>query len=351
MNRNPFVDFAKGILILLVVIGHALQYAVDHDTGSWMHPLYQAIYLFHMPLFMAISGYLSFSGIQKARLLPFMANKATSYLIPILAWAGLFCLVTGEANSLSPLHILANTGHEVIGTRFWFLWALLGSLGLTVIVRTVGRNHFLPLYLLSTLAVLLMPEKGIVYLFKYTYLFFQAGYLVAGHGMPSFVRRHAGWTLAITGALTAVGWHFWTDQSYVYLSQMSLGHGNWQTVLFRYGVNIVATIFAGIILFKVYGKMPQRWSSLLVSWGKNSIYIYMLQGYTFEALMNMAIALRLPIPGQALASVLAVALGIVVTSFCWYVGVILSRSTLAGRVFFGKIPRPQLAAVPVAAGS
>jgi acyltransferase len=51
-NRNNNIDFAKGALILLVFIGHAIKGGINDVFGRYM------IYFFHMPLFISISGYL-----------------------------------------------------------------------------------------------------------------------------------------------------------------------------------------------------------------------------------------------------------------------------------------------------
>ena len=52
-NRNQFYDVMRGVAILLVVIGHGIQYGYsDYDNNI----LFRIIYSFHMPLFMFISG-------------------------------------------------------------------------------------------------------------------------------------------------------------------------------------------------------------------------------------------------------------------------------------------------------
>ncbi|MGY4327249.1 surface polysaccharide O-acyltransferase-like enzyme [Bradyrhizobium sp. LB7.2] len=58
-DRDLSLDFAKGALIVLVIVGHLIQYVIYRDDGFWYSPYYKSIYMFHMPLFMAISGYLS----------------------------------------------------------------------------------------------------------------------------------------------------------------------------------------------------------------------------------------------------------------------------------------------------
>lgn len=56
-ERNYSIDFLKGILILLVIIGHITLGELEDSLLRYI------IYSFHMPLFIGISGYL-FSNIR-----------------------------------------------------------------------------------------------------------------------------------------------------------------------------------------------------------------------------------------------------------------------------------------------
>lgn len=53
-ERDGRVDGIKWLLIVLVTIGHAIEPALSNPTAN---KLYSLIYLFHMPLFIYISGY------------------------------------------------------------------------------------------------------------------------------------------------------------------------------------------------------------------------------------------------------------------------------------------------------
>ena len=59
-NRLQWVDSMKGILILMVVMGHAVQYCLpmSYETNY----CWNLIYSFHMPAFMALSGWLLKNG-------------------------------------------------------------------------------------------------------------------------------------------------------------------------------------------------------------------------------------------------------------------------------------------------
>ncbi|WP_157250511.1 acyltransferase family protein [Nonomuraea typhae] len=55
-KRDPYLDNVKFVLIALVVVGHSLVPTLNTDSSR---SLYIYIYMFHMPLFVLISGYLS----------------------------------------------------------------------------------------------------------------------------------------------------------------------------------------------------------------------------------------------------------------------------------------------------
>lgn len=56
MNRDYFFDNSKFYLITLVFIGHVIERCLNNDVARW---LYDFIYIFHMPSFVFVSGYLS----------------------------------------------------------------------------------------------------------------------------------------------------------------------------------------------------------------------------------------------------------------------------------------------------
>ena len=58
IKRLIWADSLKGWLIMLVVLGHAIQGAMG--TACDTNHLWNMIYSFHMPGFMAVSGFLTF---------------------------------------------------------------------------------------------------------------------------------------------------------------------------------------------------------------------------------------------------------------------------------------------------
>lgn len=57
-QRLTYIDRTKGLAILLVVIGHLIARGTPPGPGiEWFVLVKEAIYAFHMPLFMAVSGF------------------------------------------------------------------------------------------------------------------------------------------------------------------------------------------------------------------------------------------------------------------------------------------------------
>lgn len=75
-NRIGWLDSLKGFLIVLVVFGHVIL-PIDR-MPSQISFLYDFIYLFHMPLFVFVSGFFAKSAFKDGRL---RANRILSYVI------------------------------------------------------------------------------------------------------------------------------------------------------------------------------------------------------------------------------------------------------------------------------
>lgn len=114
MTSNPrlyYIDNLKGLLILLVILGHCVQFTVaDFDH----HPIFRFIYSFHMPLFMAVSGYVSYKPVLKWES---VGKRFWQLIIPFFAWLILASIRVGDINHFYKGLLGPDTG-------LWFLWVL-----------------------------------------------------------------------------------------------------------------------------------------------------------------------------------------------------------------------------------
>lgn len=83
-KRNGYIDFLKGIAIILVVFGHNIQYGSGsnylQNEFFFDNIIFKFIYSFHMPLFAIISGYLFFLTIKKYNTKMVIIKKIRSLL-------------------------------------------------------------------------------------------------------------------------------------------------------------------------------------------------------------------------------------------------------------------------------
>ena len=90
-KRCEWLDCAKGLAIVLVVLGHSFQYYLYPDGFGKALP-WRIVYAFHMPFFFLLSGFSS--GLSKS--LKFsrdtLVKKLKRLAVPYLAWGGYYFL-------------------------------------------------------------------------------------------------------------------------------------------------------------------------------------------------------------------------------------------------------------------
>lgn len=178
-TRCNWLDFTKGIAIILVVVGHALQYYLYPHTFneeiSW-----RCIYSFHMPFFFILSG-IAFSFSKTLQFeLNFVLNKSRRLMLPFLCWATidytLMYLVMGGGKFVK---YIITPSHGL-----WYLWALffitlLHSFVITFSNRTIHRivNSVAIYVLLICISNIVSGRFGLVEISRY-YIFFSLGYFL-----------------------------------------------------------------------------------------------------------------------------------------------------------------------------
>ena len=114
MFRYDYLDNLKGILIILVVLGHAIQWTLpdcQHDV------LFRVIYSFHMPLFFLISGFLTFKEHYDSML---VKKRFIQCIIPFITWAFLSPVLKSGAVDLE----LTGKALCYPDSGLWFLYNL-----------------------------------------------------------------------------------------------------------------------------------------------------------------------------------------------------------------------------------
>ena len=158
MQRIVFVDIAKAICIMLVVVGH---YVPDGSPG-WYVAVHDVIYTFHMPLFMFASDYVYMATRKDAPYGGFLLKKARRLMVPYLATSAIVITVKmlsqgglSVDNPVTPLSYLRMLYRPEAGAFLWFIWALWWMFVVVPLLRTKAARlaffiaalalHYIPL--------------------------------------------------------------------------------------------------------------------------------------------------------------------------------------------------------------
>jgi len=196
VDRERFVemDVLKGLLIVLVVVGHLIPQFVAEVSWTGWRVLFFAVYGFHMQAFAFVAGFCS------ARLLElldatagcaFARRRAERLMVPYFVWGGLYFVARLIVPSLGAENYdFSRAWQFLIGYNpdgaLWFLWTLFAA---TLIVQgslrvcSLGRLTA-GAVLLCTLALWTQPCQALpvaVNMLPLFVVFFSVGLLVRSH--------------------------------------------------------------------------------------------------------------------------------------------------------------------------
>ena len=186
-QRDNRIDALKGVLIALVVLGHCCVYGTHDDVklsiANW-------VYLFHMPFFVFISGYLSRTS----------SKNYWKGVTAILESYVVFQLIKGIIYHYAPIKLLT-----VPAPMMWYLWALviwrclywmLCKLPQTKLLKSI----VLVFLLTCGLTVGFCQEVGSTFALSRTIVFapfFYLGTLVQDMDFVGFCKRMPKWMAAL----------------------------------------------------------------------------------------------------------------------------------------------------------
>lgn len=337
MGRFEFLDFLKGFLIFLVTIGHAIQFVAYQNTDFWSDPVFKAIYIFHMPLFMAVAGYVSYSGLSKSKnIMLYVRLRLQTYLIPVFVWAAMFQTALFIMKShLSITDLPVSIINEAL-TSLWFIWALLGAIIVTALAQSAGRYRNL-FFIVLFVMILYLPDVYNIHLFKYTLPFFIIGFLASSMHFKGIGSKLEYPLIMILGCFSFLCFIIWDNETYIYISKMELSLDNAFNVIFRWLSGAIVSVFVVMLLYKVYCVIPLKIKTMVSSVGKDSLYIYIIQGYLFMVIGKFFTKIYY-LGGNNFFEYLAILIiGVVVALISWGGGHVLSKNKFIAKCLFGKV--------------
>lgn len=167
MRKYNEWDFLKCTATLLVVIGHiTILYkqggSFPQLENKYLSQITDIIYLFHMPLFMAISGSIYAIGRQNGKykdLKLFISNKSKRLLVPYYFTAIIFLFPTiiflHMHNDETKLEYFSKILVGIDCRHLWFLWALFEIFIIAFFCKNKKKNSTATFLILSIIASLI----------------------------------------------------------------------------------------------------------------------------------------------------------------------------------------------------
>lgn len=188
-GRVEWVNDAKGIGIILVVVGHVWRGVSGLATPPQAHVMTvvdTAIYQFHMPLFFVLSGLFVARSAQRP-LGAFVLQKLRTIAYPYVLWTLIQATIASHAGAaahqkVSLLAVLKQLPYQPFD-QFWFLYVLLMCmLAFGILAKTrMGNIPILLLAIAFYVARPLVPGMswGPLYQFSADFVYFAAGAALA----------------------------------------------------------------------------------------------------------------------------------------------------------------------------
>lgn len=262
-SRNTRIDNAKGALMVLVIAGHLVYPASSPDAST--NALYVFIYLFHMPMFALVSGFLS----KADRSADSLISNAKTCLAPF----GIFALIHWAL-----LKLVGQTPFPVWESQFG-LWYLFSLFCWRVMLPWIPKNALgLGVTVVAALACGLIPQIGLDMSLSRTIVFlpfFMAGHLLKLNNKPptEVLSPPAGGVLLALAAVAAWKLSGFNVHNTIYgaFSYEVIGVSNTVGPFLR-GGHLILTMITGLAFLAV---IPSR-ECLLTRIGQSSLYAYLL---------------------------------------------------------------------------
>lgn len=200
ITRYQWLDIAKGIAILLMVIGHT----------SIPDPINRFIFAFHMPLFFIASGYCT--NWSKLTYADFVLHKCKTLLVPFVIYSAIVLIIGVSINQMDAMLIITQ-GWASNCYPLWFVPILFVGLLLAKAIMSIQNGK------LRIIVWILMALIGSFLKYKLIYLpytlspaFYASFLLIAGtyaKSLQTYILNPKWWVLSICFVITAIISHFW----------------------------------------------------------------------------------------------------------------------------------------------
>jgi fucose 4-O-acetylase-like acetyltransferase len=295
-NRDQMLDVLKGIAIFLVLLGHSIQYGSGasflRSSLFFDNPLFKAIYSFHMPLFMIVSGYIFSYTVARHSFSQILRSRFTQLLLPIFVWNALFSIVRfARIDTPLTIPLMAKSYLSSSVNYLWFLWALFFcSLLVAVVHRFLRDNSFV--YVAVFIVLFFVPDIYSSGNYKFMYPYFVVAYLYNHRqwGKAKIVKMVNNWFIFILlVVLFIVLVVLYKRDYYIYISGYALLGKDIILQLgidmYRFLVGFVGSVVVILAVYAMRSWLAEVEHGVVSAIGRASLGIYIISGGMFIYLL------------------------------------------------------------------
>ncbi|WP_181347724.1 acyltransferase family protein [Thalassobacillus sp. CUG 92003] len=272
MNREPFFDNAKLILIFIVVFGHMIQ-PFTHDS-QFVYTLYTWIYVFHMPAFILLAGFFAKAVKEKGYIAKLSKKLVMPYLIFQFVYTMYYFFIGKEGWLHGPFY------------PHWSLWFLFSLFCWHVLLQWFSRlSPLIGLGIAVQLGILVgyFSDIGHTLSLSRTLVFFP--FFLLGYWLTvDHMKKLQTWPVRIAGLVVMAGVAAFIVVAPEFSSGWLLGSKSYATLgsadvggLIRVGVYLLAAVMTASVL----AWMPTKQFSFTVL-GQRTLYVYLLHGFFIQ---------------------------------------------------------------------
>lgn len=296
-SRNEKVDIIKGFAILLVVIGHAIQFNFADGQNN---VIYNIIYSFHMPLFMCISGIVAqmSTTVKNCRDLATQTKKKfIGLLVPFISWYYIVNYILLQRFTDIGFVEYTNALIRNPDRGLWFLWILFCLYIINGLIsvkfnssNTLHSRHLTRLFIILTICLLFLLG---VKCFKVEILgarllawhmpFFLLGYYIYENRNILYKwQKWYSYVITISYILYPISLVFYSyksDLSLTILNNLNWSNKEYIGIVYRYIVAFLGIVFFSSLVVSISSK---RIKSMLKMLGKYTMEIYAIHYYFID---------------------------------------------------------------------
>lgn len=273
-QRNLTIDCLKAFTIMLVIVGHFIQ---NSDVNFDGNLLFRVIYSVHMPLFIFLSGYVSY----KVNIYDwgYVFKRMSSLLLPFISWGIVNqSILQYQSHSFHPLAYFKFIIYPDNG--LWFLWVLFFMhFSYFIVLKYFAKYQ---IYIFSIVTVLFIVLSAFVSMnlfaiksFSFLLPFFILGLLLKKHDVAVTKK------FIISLPLFLLLAYFWQRTVDIHIGSMIL-HNKILILGYKY-----ITAFTGIIsIYSIIVLLKLSFKSLILV-GQSTLGIYAIHYYYLDLFLKL----------------------------------------------------------------